>query len=157
MQFKRSFTLGGLAATIAVAGALAFGTPTPSYAAESQPAAVVAATVKEHPRGPNRAAGRMLKVALVRATVDLTAQDVQAVRQALVDGQSLAQFAAANGSSGDAIVQAVLDKARTRLDKAVASNRITRQRADEALAKLATRATEIVNDTTLGQGKTTQP
>jgi hypothetical protein len=64
-------------------------------------------------------------------------------------GQSLAQVAATNGSSGDAVVQAVATKAGQRLEREVQAGRITQERADELLQRLTERATAIVNDTTL--------
>jgi hypothetical protein len=76
---------------------------------------------------------------------------VEQVRESLSQGQSLAQIASANGSSGEAVVQDVKTRAEEQLDQAVANGRISQQQADERLAKLEQRATAIVNDTTLGE------
>lgn len=95
--------------------------------------------------------GGGLAAALIRATVDLTGLTNQQVLDALRAGRSLAQIAAANGSSGDAVVQAVVTKVKERLDRLVAEGRLTQAQADQRLADVKTRATELVNDTTLGQ------
>lgn len=140
-----------LAAAGALAATLALGAPAPASAAQSAAApAAQSAAQSAAERGPRQLTGRALVAALVRTTADLTGQELQAVRAAVIGGQSLAQFAAANGSSGDAVVQAVADKAAERLDKAVESGRISRQLADALLQELTTKATALVNDTGLG-------
>lgn len=95
--------------------------------------------------------GGGLAAALIRATSELTGLTGEQVLTELRAGKSLAQIAAANGSSGDAVVQAVVAKIKERLDRLVAEGRLTQQQADERLASITTRATEMVNDTTLGQ------
>ncbi|MFQ3660774.1 MAG: hypothetical protein SNJ69_00125 [Chloroflexaceae bacterium] len=95
--------------------------------------------------------GGGLVAALIRSTSELTGLTGQQVLDELRAGKSLAQIAAANGSSGDAVVQAVVARIKERLDRLVAAGRLTRAQADERLATVTTRATELVNDTTLGQ------
>lgn len=145
MLHKMIVRASGIALAAALAATVAFAAPAPAAAAPAAPQAALAQQAQAKPR-----AARMLVAALVRATVEATGQDAPAVRQALVGGQSLAQFAAANGSSGDEVVQAVVAKARERIDKAVARGRITSERAETLIDKLTTRATELVNDTGLG-------
>ena len=140
-------TFSALGVAGALAATIALGAPTPASAAATtdQPTVLLAqAAGKPEARA---LAGQALRKALVRATADLTGKEVTAVREAVRGGQSLAQIAAANGSSGDAVVQAVVEKARARLDQAVEKGRITRERADELLQKLTERATELVNKT----------
>ena len=50
-------------------------------------------------------------------------------------GQSLAQVALAHGKTRDALITFLTDQARTRLDQAVTAGRLTRQQADEQLAR----------------------
>jgi hypothetical protein len=141
-------TFTKLAATIGagcLAATLALGAPAQAAAAPAAPAGQEAAVA-----GHRVPTGRALVRVLIRTTSALTGESVPAVRAALRDGQSLAQFAAANGSSGDAVVQDVVGRARERLDKAVEKGRISRQLADALLAELTTKATEIVNDSGLG-------
>ena len=54
----------------------------------------------------------------------------------LRSGKSLAQIATAHGKTVDGLVDAIVAPAKARLDKAVANGRLTRQRADELLARL---------------------
>lgn len=95
--------------------------------------------------------GGGLAAALIRSTSDLTGLTGEQVLNELRAGKSLAQIAAANGSSGDAVVQAVVAKVKERLDRQVAAGRLTQAQADQRLATVTPQATEIVNDTTLGQ------
>ncbi len=60
------------------------------------------------------------------------------------DGATLASVAEANGSSGDAIIAAVVEQLTERLDEAVAEERITQAEADEKLAEATARAAELV-------------
>jgi hypothetical protein len=60
----------------------------------------------------------------------------QELRSELRSGKSLAQIATAHGKSVDGLVDAIVAKAKERLDKAVASGHLTRRRADEILERL---------------------
>lgn len=135
--------------TTALAGlALAFTIGLGAPAASAAPAAIQVQAPAEAPAAAARVAhvsrGALARM-LIRATAELTGAELSAVRQALRDGQSLAEFAAANGSSGEAVVQAVVARARERLDKAVENGRITQEQAEELIQRLTERATELVN------------
>jgi hypothetical protein len=67
------------------------------------------------------------------------------IRTALADGQSLADLAAANGSSADALVAVLVAEATTHLDGHVADGDITQAEADERLADMTERVTAMVN------------
>lgn len=97
-----------------------------------------------------RGMGTISAAYLVRTLSTLTGLDVATIRTELQNGRSLAQIAAAHGSSGDALVQAVVDAAKTRLDRAVSNGRLTQAEADQMLTTIRERATTLVNDTTLG-------
>jgi hypothetical protein len=60
----------------------------------------------------------------------------QELRSELRSGKSLAQIATAHGKSVEGLVDAIVAKAKERLDKAVANGRLPRQRADEILERL---------------------
>ncbi len=147
-----------LAGLLIIAGLLFWNTPQQTAAAPQQNASVQAQVEGElaqiegelGQRGPGRR-GASVVASLVRTTAELSNIEVSAVREALNNGQSLAQIAAANGSSGDAVVQQVVANAKSRLDQAVAAGRLTQERANTMLTNLTDEATKLVNDTTLGQ------
>ena len=60
----------------------------------------------------------------------------QELRSELRTGKSLAQIATAHGKTVEGLVDAVVAPAKARLDRAVANGQLTRQRADELLARL---------------------
>jgi polyhydroxyalkanoate synthesis regulator phasin len=88
--------------------------------------------------------------AAIQTTSDLTGLPLNEVLDELLSGKSLAQIAEEHAQSGDAIVEAVVAKAQERLDNAVESGRMTRERADEMLERLTERITDLVNDEELG-------
>jgi len=65
--------------------------------------------------------------------LDITPQEL---RSELRSGKSLAEIATAHGKTVDGLVDAIVGPAKARLDKAVENGRLTRQRADELLARL---------------------
>lgn len=95
--------------------------------------------------------GKRLGGGLIRATAEVSGIEVAEVIEGLRNGQSLAQIAAANGSSGDAVVQQAVEQATERLDRAVANGRLTQAEADALLDKLTEEITRLVNDPTLGE------
>lgn len=154
MLRKLIFFIGGMVAAGALGlGLVWFQAPTTSAAAAVGTAVVeVAALGPGGGHGGDRrgGAGQMLALGLFRETMDATGLDRATLQQELAAGKSLAQVAAANGSSGDAVVQAVLDQVKERLDTAVQRGRISQARADTLLQEATTKANELVNDTTLG-------
>lgn len=69
------------------------------------------------------------------------------LRESLADGQSLADVAEAEGKSVDGLVDALVDAARTRLDEAVESGRLSDAQRDEMLETLEARIREGVSQT----------
>jgi hypothetical protein len=67
------------------------------------------------------------------------------LRAQLESGKTLAQIATAQGKTVDGLVGALLDRAKQRLDKAVAAGRLTREEADGMLAGLKERIAHLVN------------
>jgi len=140
---RPALTRLGLTAALALTILVAI--PFVAQAAPAPASSPVAAQQESFRRGGGLAA------ALIRSTGDLTGLTGEQVLNELRAGKSLAQIAAANGSSGDAVVQAVVAKVKERLDRLVAAGRLTQAQADQRLATVTTQATEMVNDTTLGQ------
>ncbi|MEF3276024.1 MAG: hypothetical protein K6356_16800 [Chloroflexus sp.] len=138
-------------ASITLALALLWGQPALVNAAQ---ATVPDPTVAELGYGRGGGGWRGLGVVsvgqLIRTLSTLTGLDSATIRAELQNGRSLAQIAAANGSSGNALVQAVVDAAKTRLDRAVSNGWLTQAAADQILASIREQATTLVNDTSLG-------
>ncbi len=66
-------------------------------------------------------------------------------RQALQEYDTLADLAAASGSSGSELIAFMVGQAEERLDQAVADGKITQDEADEKLAEVTDKITEMVN------------
>jgi hypothetical protein len=88
--------------------------------------------------------GRGPGLEVVASTLGMTAEEV---REAISNGQTLAQLAEANGSSGEALIDAILAEMTTHLDEKVAAGDHTQEEADAKLAEATTRVTEFVNNT----------
>jgi hypothetical protein len=73
---------------------------------------------------------------------------VDELRTALKGGQSVAEVARSKGIDPERVVDALVDALRTRLDEKVAAGDVTREQADEMLA----RATEHIRAHVNGQG-----
>ena len=71
--------------------------------------------------------------------------DEDALRTALMDGQSIADIAADNGVAVEAVIDVLVAEANARLDEAVAEGRIDAAEADEKRAELEARITARVN------------
>lgn len=67
------------------------------------------------------------------------------LREQLRAGETLAEIATAQGKSVDGLEQALLEEARERLDEAVADERLTEERRQEILDRLAERIDDLVN------------
>jgi hypothetical protein len=65
--------------------------------------------------------------------LDITPQEL---RSEIRSGKSLAQIATAHGKTVDGLVNVIVAPAKARLDRAVADGHVTRQRADQILARL---------------------
>lgn len=99
----------------------------------------VAETLVQDMGGPGPR-GRGLEA--IREVADLFDMTPLELRAALQDYDSLAAYAAANGSSADEVIGVLVDAASAHLDQAVTDGRIT---ADEAATRLAD-ATEHITD-----------
>ncbi len=82
---------------------------------------------------------------MLGAVAELTGLDVPEIIEQLEAGSTIAEVAAANGSSGDAVVAALVEALSERLAEGVADERLTQEEADEKLAEATLRFQEAVN------------
>lgn len=83
-------------------------------------------------------------LAVVATTLGMTEDEV---RDAISNGQTLAQLAEAKGSSAQALIDALVADLTTHLDEEVAAGDHTQEEADARLADATTRITDFVNNT----------
>ncbi|OFW65750.1 MAG: hypothetical protein A2Z12_03925 [Actinobacteria bacterium RBG_16_68_21] len=76
---------------------------------------------------------------------DLFGMTPQELKDALEDYDSLAAFAAANGSSADEVIGIMVDAVSAHLDEAVANGRLTEAEAADRLAEATQHITDRVN------------
>jgi hypothetical protein len=86
--------------------------------------------------------GRHLTV--VADTIGLEIADVRA---AIVGGQTIAELAVANGSTAQAVIDAIVADKTARINERVAAGELTQAEADAKLAELTERVTTFVNET----------
>jgi hypothetical protein len=141
-----TLTLAGIMLAVAFGS---IGTPTAAAATPAQTAA------EGELIGPPEREGRrhlreLLAFKLIRITADLSGISINQVIDELQNG-SLADVAAAHGSSGEAVIQEAEQQASERLAEAVANGRITQQRADALLERISEHIAEVVNNSDLGE------
>ncbi|MHB0977768.1 MAG: DUF2680 domain-containing protein [Candidatus Aquicultorales bacterium] len=85
----------------------------------------------------------------VAGLLGISRDDVVAERQA---GKSLANIAEEKGVGKDAVVGKILETRKAVLDERVESGSITREQADEALARMEERITSRVENSAVGPG-----
>lgn len=79
---------------------------------------------------------------LVAETIGI---DVEDLRAALEDGQTIAEVAVDNGVAADTVVDVLVAEMETKLDEAVADGHLTEEEAAEKLAGAADRAQALVD------------
>lgn len=102
--------------------------------------------------GPGRGAGGLGRVAReqVAKVLGITVDELRAQREA---GRTLAQIAQTRGIDKADLIGDLVTAAKDRLAEAVASGKITQQRADAVSADLTARITEQVDRVGRGPGK----
>ncbi|MBI4933383.1 MAG: hypothetical protein HY828_05860 [Actinobacteria bacterium] len=86
----------------------------------------------------------------VATLLGLTVDDL---RTAIEGGQTIAQIAEANGSSAQAVIDALVAEVQAHFDEEVAAGEHTQEDADARIADATTRITDMVNNTqTAGPG-----
>ena len=78
---------------------------------------------------------------------DFLGVDADVIQEGLEAGETLADIAAANGSSGTALVDSLVADLTEKLDGAVADERIDQEKADEILDDATEKITTMVNST----------
>jgi hypothetical protein len=84
---------------------------------------------------------------LVKQTADFLGVDRQTVIDGLQNDQSLTQIAVAHGKTADGLSGYLNDQLKSKLDEAVANNRITQEREDSILSNAQDRIDEAINRT----------
>ena len=92
-----------------------------------------------------RGAELLRKAAQIAA--DTIGIDISTLKTEVRAKGSIAAVAADHGSSGQAVIDALVAKGNAAIDKALAAGRITNDQATAMRAKLPTRAATFVNDT----------
>ena len=93
--------------------------------------------------GPGRLMGALHGLDSVADAIGIA---VDELRDALADGQTLAQVAEANGVDPQAVIDTLVTEASEWLDEAIADGRLDQEDADERRAELTERITEFVNE-----------
>lgn len=104
--------------------------------------AVVAALEEARPEGRR---GHHRGFRSFDTLTDVLGVEAEELREALMDGQSVADIAAANGVDVQTVIDALVAEANARLDEAVAAGRIDEADADEKRADIEEKITARVN------------
>jgi hypothetical protein len=144
-RFPKKLAIGAVA--LLAAGGAAAATLVPVLAT-SAPSTTSPSTTSPSTHAPSgRAPGTKghrhpLVAGLVRATAKETGLSAATIRQDLKAGQT---FNAIAGSKAGAVENDVLNALQTRLDKAVAKGKITKQQEADLLAKAKTRIEKLMS------------
>jgi hypothetical protein len=152
MESSTRFRLAvaGAALTGCAVGAVAFG-PSSAWALQDDDGSGSTTTTVPAEDGSTTApercgpGGRFGPRPGFEAAAEAIGIEVDALREALQGGQTIAEVAEANGVAGDDVVAAMVADAEERLAQAVADGRITQEQADERTADLESRITALVN------------
>jgi hypothetical protein len=137
MEIKRSIAVLALSGS-ALAGGVMFG-PVLAGAQEDGQEEPTSDESGRPCRGP-RGGGRHLEAAAAAIGIE-----VDALREALDGGQTIAQVAESNGVAVQTVVDALVADASAHIDEAVANGRLTQEEADAKKAELQERITARVN------------
>lgn len=119
---------------------------------QAQADAVIAALAEAAPEfegrhGRHGGHGDRRGAGMIGVVVDTLGMTFEDLRTAVADGQTLAEIAAANGSSGEELIAALVERLEIRLADHVADGELTEAEAAERLADATAKITEFVNDT----------
>ncbi len=84
--------------------------------------------------------------ASVSELAELVGTDVDGLKDALADGQTLAAIAAANGVEAQTVIDAMVERVNGRIDAAVEAGKLTSDEADAKRSEAATRIEDVVNN-----------
>ncbi|MFV0317084.1 MAG: hypothetical protein ACK5O2_09005 [Microthrixaceae bacterium] len=115
---------------------------------QAQADAVIAAIADAMPEGPRGGRGLGRGPLNVKAAADAIGISVQELVDAVAQGSTIAEVATDAGVDPQVVIDALVADARQRLADRVAEGDLTQEEADQKLAELTERATEMVNDST---------
>lgn len=153
MNRNLALGLAGGALALALVGGAVYAGPAPH--ANAAPALAQATAAPNAPAAParpqaRRAKGAALAGSLIKATADATRTTRKDVLAALRGGQSLEQYAQGKGATAAAIISAARTSVSARLKTAVASGKLTQERADALLAQFDSAAPQMMANARLG-------
>lgn len=105
---------------------------------------------KPHDGGNGGDSGQHRPRGIVKNALQTAAEvigiDIQELKDGLKSGKTIAEVASENGSSGDAVIDALVDQANAAIDKAVADGKLDESKAGGAKQKAEERITKLVNE-----------
>jgi len=134
-----------LIAGTALAATLVVGIGGISYAADSSTSNAPAASTRTATTAKHPGVVRKARRAAFKTVLDQTHTTAADLKAALAGGQTMAQYAAAHGSSAQAVHDALVTKFNAAIDKAVTNGKLTQAKADALKAKLPALVTKAVN------------
>jgi hypothetical protein len=145
-----------LVAGVALAGTLVLGTTGVAYAAGSSGSSGSGSASTTTPAKGHPLIRRAIRRGALKEVLTLTNTTAAQLRDALKGGQTIADYAAAHGSSGQAVIDALVTKGDAAIQKALGNGKITQDQANTLTSKLPGAATKFVNRT-WGQKAATTP
>lgn len=100
----------------------------------------------DHTCDGTHAGGRGMMAGGLTTAAETIGIEVDALRQALADGKTIAEVASENRVEVQAVIDALVAEANTRIDEAVANGRITAEQAEEHRANAIGKITTFVNE-----------
>jgi uncharacterized protein (DUF433 family) len=153
MQSKFVIGIAGGALALALAGGAVLASPTAENTTMAQAQATATPAPKPNAARPRarQALAKRLVLLLSRATADVSGIKPREVLAGLRAGKSLAQIAQEHGKTDKDVIAAARAKLDERLKQAVASGRLTQERADTLLSQFDQAAPQVVSDQSLAQ------
>ena len=146
MDLKK-LDLKKLIAGTALAATLVVGIGGVSYAADSSTANAPATTSQAATTAKHPGLARKVRRAAFKTVLDQTHTTAADLKAALAGGQTVAQYAAAHGSSAAAVHDALVTKFSAAIDKAVENGKVTQAKADTMKQNLSSRVDKFLDRT----------
>jgi hypothetical protein len=148
-----------LVASVALAGAITAGTAGAAFAADGS----ASGSSDPSAQTPSAQAGRRhpglrreIRRAGAKIVADTLGVSVEDLRAALKGGQSISSYATSLGKDPQAVVDALVKAADTKLDQLAADGKLSQERVDTIKGKVPERVDKIVNHV-FGQHAPAQP
>jgi len=131
-----------LVATVALAGAVTVGTAGVAAAADgaTTPTDPSAQTTKGHP-----GLRREVRRAAIKVVTDTLGVSREDLRAALKGGQSISEYATSLGKDPQAVADALVNAANTKIDQLVTDGKLPQDRADTIKGKVPARVDTLMN------------